>query len=479
MIITCVKGNHLYLSFQDFEDKVEGIYSELHKFPFSTIKHIKKILNKNFFDNTLERQKSYVNSISTYIDSIDNTDKQYFFHLYILPKDINIKFDSALSDLDKIDKIKKLSIKLFKLYSELLNDQKLIHIFKHSEGKDFLQLESDFYIEKLESIYNTLLNYRSHYKKKVICSDKKIGIAIDDLNIKENNPLKNYQFINIPFQKDLIRFVYSTIDFLKKHRLEIFKESNEDAYTSLTISINKINNLLIKISTHKNVRKDELFKDTLKEYFKKYKNNEELKNNYKLFNIVKSIFYTQLESNAYLFISIDLTRVFERIIEEKLKENSSNLYIGKESEKFIMRFSDNVKEITLNCTNHLLNNCYKEIKQYPDFLIKADIDNTTVYHVIDAKYKLKKNIFNANDVRQILIYSILFNKEYSNILPNQKNIKKIIIYADESEINISNYENLKLNFEPINLECSECKYEENVFNSKILFIPIKTIQLSQ
>ena len=85
MIFTYQKEQHLYLIIQDFEDKIEDIYKEIRKFPKDTPKLIKKLLRKNFFSDSLQRQKQYVSSISTYIDGIYGGEKQYFFHLYILP----------------------------------------------------------------------------------------------------------------------------------------------------------------------------------------------------------------------------------------------------------------------------------------------------------------------------------------------------------------------------------------------------------
>ncbi len=477
MIITCVKDNHLYLSFQDFEDNINDIYNELLSFPLTSRKIIKKILDKNFFSNTLERQTSYINTISTYIDAVGEGNQQYFLHLYIIPKDINMNFESELSNYEKIQLIEKLSIKLFKLYSNFISDKKLINLFKHSEGKSFLQLESQFYIEKLENIYNILLNYKIHYKKKIICSDKQIGIPVEELNILEKNPLKNYQFIKSPYQKDLIRFVYSVLTFLKKYRLEIFKTNNISEYDILLKLINKINNLLLKISTHKSIALDTLDKKNLKKYFKKYENNKELKNNPKLFKLIKSIFYTQLKTNASFFISIDLTKVFEQVVEKKLYMYKENLYIGKEFEKCIEKFSDKTNSDFLNNENYLLEKSDNIIKQYPDFLIEDHIKEKTIYHTIDAKYKLRKNIFNSSDIRQVLVYSLLFNKEFSSILSNQKYIKKAIIYAEKSIIEMNDISNLELDFNHIDLETEGYEfYRENLFNSDMLFIPIKVLK---
>ncbi|MCT7529513.1 hypothetical protein N5T79_10170 [Aliarcobacter cryaerophilus] len=477
MILIHVESNHIYLAFQDFEDNINDIYNKLTILPQKTRKIIKKILDKFFFDNILERQTNYVNTISTYIDVIDDLNQQYFFHLYILPKDLDIHLDNDPSkEYENILKIEKLSIRLFKLYSELLSNKKLVKLFKHSEGKNFLQLEAKFYIEKLNNVYDILLNYKMHYRSKIVCSDKLIGLPIDELNTMENNPLKNYQFIKAPYQRDLIKFVYSSIEFLKKYRLEIFKESSSNEYQILLKSINRINNLLLKISTQKNIVRDKISLNSLDKYFNHYKNNKELKKNRKLYKTIKSIFYTQLKSNVQFFVSIDLTKVFEKLIENKLSLYYDKLYVGKESEKCIEKYSDKSKDIYLNSINYLLNNADNTIKQYPDFLIKDQIDTNTMYHIIDAKYKLKKNIFNGNDIRQVLVYSILFNKEYYTNLENQKDIKKIIIYTEKSNIDINFIDNITLNFDSINL-CLDSYdfFQENLFDSNFIFIPIHTL----
>ena len=75
-----------------------------------------KILKDNFFSNSLNRHKNYINTISTYIDDISEENQQYFFYLFILPKDLEINYDN-ISDREIISKVEKLSIKIFKLYS--------------------------------------------------------------------------------------------------------------------------------------------------------------------------------------------------------------------------------------------------------------------------------------------------------------------------------------------------------------------------
>jgi len=477
MLLTHIQDNHLYLVFQDFEDNIEDIYKAIKQFPTKASVEIKKILKENFFSDTLQRQRDYVNSISTYIDDISDDGKQYFFHLYILPKDINIEHD--ITDKDElIGKIELLSLKLFELYGQLDIGTRKIQLFEQKKGKNFLQLEANFYINKLDKLYSYLLNYKAHSKNKVICNDKRIGIEIDELNRLESNPLKNYQFIKVAYQKELIRFVYTTISFLKKYRIEIFEVKTEVEYRVLVNLINKINNLLLKISSHKSMVDENVSKETLSKYLLQYKNKKEIKQNIKIYETITSIFYTELNNDVQLFMSMNLPKIFEELVKRKLSNYSSNLFIGDESSKEIVT-STKVKDASLNSINFLLKSTTKKIKQYPDFLIKENREGQEIYHVIDAKYKLEKNILNEQDIRQVLTYAILFNKEYSAQLINQKNIKKFIIYAKSSSIDLENIENLCLNITEIDIfgEDSDYKvYEDNLFDSKIVFVGVHILK---
>jgi hypothetical protein len=473
MILTHQKDNHLYLVFQDFEDKIEDIYKKIKEFSPKASSEIKKILRDNFFSDTLQRQRDYVNSISTYIDDISDDGKQYFFHLYILPKDI--KINHTITDKDElIEKIEKLSFKLFELYSQLDINNRNIKLFEQNKGQNFLQLEANFYINKLDKLYSYLLNYKSHSKNKIICSDRHIGIEIEELNRLESNPLKNYQFIKVAYQKELIKFVYTTISFLKITRIEIFKSKAEDEYQILIKLVNKINNLLLKISSSKSMIDEKVSKERLPKYLQQYKNKKEIKDNRKIYEIIKSIFYTQLDNNVQFFMSMNLAKIFEKLVEKKLSKYYNNLFIGDESVKSIVT-SAKIKDKLLNSINYLLKSPQK-IKQYPDFFIKGNIGSQEIYHIIDAKYKLKRNILNEQDVRQVLTYAILFNKAYSQNLQNQKYIKKFIIYTKTSSVDLNKITNLSLNINKIDIFTKNDNflyYEDNLFDSEIIFIGLE------
>ena len=478
MIIAHKRDNHLYLSFQDFKDKEKDIYSAIKIFSIKSQKIIKDFLVLNFFSDSLKRQNNYINAVSTYIDDIYDVETPYVFHLYILPKDLEITNMHNYKDDELVEKVEFLLVKLFKLFSQLLDtSERDIELFNNYNGDSFLQLEANFYIKKLDKIYSYLLNYKSNHKKTIICSDKKIGIEIDDLNFMEDNPLKNYQFIKKPYQKDLIIFIYSLVDFLKENRMKVFKDKYTSEYNKLINLVNRINNLLLKISSYKNIMNENIKKENLKKYFAKYKNTKEIKQNKQLYKIVKSIFYTQLENDIQFFTSINLTKVFEKIVEIKLSNYNERLYIGDESSHRIT--SKNGHNTThLNNINYLLNET-KSPKQYPDFLIKDPFYAPSIYHIIDAKYKLiDSKKYDFNDIRQVLVYSVLFNKKYSQKLENQKNIKKLIIFAKYSNIDLKDIDTINIDTKKINiLSCdSDCNtFIENLFDSEFKYIGINTI----
>lgn len=472
MILTHIQDNHLYLVFQDFEDKKADIYKAIKYFPKHTPIEIKRILEYSFFNDSLQRQKSYVNNISTYIDGFTEDEKQYYFHLYILPKDIQIEYEDTIDKNELISKVEALSFKLFQLYSQLdikQDDKRGIELFKQNIGTNFLQLEANFYIEKLNKLYSYLLNYKAHSMKKVICSDKDIGMAIEELNRVESNPLKNYQFINVPYQKELIRFVYSTIIFLKKYRIKIFESKCISEYNILLGLINKLNNLLLKISPHRYLIDDHITKEFLPKYLMQYKNKKEIKENKKIYDTIKSLFFTQLNNNIQLFVSIDLTKVFEKLVEKQLESYTDNLFIGDEASSIIHSYLDSNDSNELNNINFLLKKDEKHlINQYPDFLLAETIDSHQIYHIIDAKYKLDTASIERTDIWQLLVYAILFNKDFSQELGNQNKIKKIIICAKQSFINIESIDRLQLNIDSVDIDCIDCEIlDDNVLDSKI------------
>lgn len=477
MIISHANENKLYLVFQDFEDKIEDIYAELDKFPKNAASSIRKILDNNLFSrNILERQTNYIDSISTYIDDINYKDEVYYFYLFIIPKDIDIDFNGITDKEERIKKIEELLIKLFKLYSRYSSNQKVIELFENFKGNSFLQLEAEFYLKKLNKIYGTLLNYKRNYKNQIICSDKIIGEEIFELNVIEENPLKNYQFIKAPFQKDLIKFICSSLKFLKKKRLDIFEKNAQDEYKEILKILNKINNLLIKISTHKNISSDNISKKTLDKFFKKYKNNIEIKKNKKVFNLVQSIFFTELKKDVQLFLSVDLTKVFERVLEKKLSYYDEFLYIGNESEQKIVK-SDGSKDQNINNINFLLEKGKtKLINQYPDFMINEE----NCFHIIDAKYKFKESVLKkSDDIRQVLVYSLLFNKDmFFAKNEDMKKIKKIILYVQKSNVNMNNFNDLVINIERIDIDnlLDSFSYKENLFNTEVIISPIQLLK---
>ncbi len=253
------------------------------------------------------------------------------------------------------------------------------------------------------------------------------------------------------------------IEFLKKQRLKIFKELKE--YKEIEKIINKIYNFLLKISNSRHLKRDKITTKNLSDFFIKYKNSKEIQKNLIIYEIAKNIFNNQLKDGVFFLKKVDLTKMFEVIIEKKLlKKYAKNLYIGDKNSRKIY----NKNNLELKKNNYLLEkNDKKSISQYPDYLIKDE----NIFHIIDAKYKLKDNLLDSRDIFwQILIYSKLFNK---NI--DLKKVKKIIIYAKKSKIDINEIENIDINLESINIDKKEIfeSYNENVFDSEIKLLGIE------
>jgi len=454
MFVYFIEENNIYIAFSDLTKKIFEQIDKL-KLDKSTKNSIKDFIVKNNLDDNLFRQKNYVNSLSTYIDSIKN----YNLFVYIVPKEIKLK--NVQNNKETIQQIEKLAIQIFKLYSKLMQSEKIKYTkLKEYKGNSFLELELLFYIEQLDLLYNYLLNYKKNSKNIIICSDKIVGLEIEDLTILEDNPLKNYQFIKQSHQKELIIFLYSLVDFLQKTRIEIFK--NEDKYKLLKNRINKIVNFLQKISDRK-LDKEKIIKNNLKSFFDKYKNKKELKQNKTIFDIMRKLFLNQLNDGVFFIQKIDLTKMFEAIIQKRLAHYGDKLYIGDENKsKILGKGNEN-----LNKTNHLLK-YEKQIKQYPDFLIKEG----NIYHVLDAKYKLYDSLFKSRDIFwQILIYAKLFNKD-KNLMP----VNKVIIYINNFEIDISKIISLDLDSDKIEIDSKDIEIiPENVFDTNIKLIKISIL----
>lgn len=477
MFLVYLKDNVIYAVFQDLKkesgkDISKHISNKLkgEDIPVSIHKRIKDFFMDNkVLEDNLSRQKAYISKLETYIDIV--TDKQYKntyrLNLYILPKDIELKYNLNEDRMLTINKIEKLSLRIFTLYDSLQSkSNEKLKVLKTHIGKTFLDLELEFYLENLNKLHNHLLTYRKILKDKIICSDKEVGILIDDLNSLEDNPLKRYQFVKVPHQHDLITFVYTLTTFLEDERINYFKDNH--SYKKLKSTISKINNYLLRISTPKHIKKEKIDFNSLTKFFSRYKNSNELKKNQPIYKILESIFYNQLKKGIFITKSIDMTKMFEKIVENKLKERyHNNLFIGDDPNEII---GEEPYKSHLNRINHLLkHNDKNQINQYPDFLIR----DGSIYHVIDAKYKIKSYLKKDRSIFwQILIYSKLFNKYIT--IPNK--IKKIIIFTEKSYINLENVDSIDINTIE-NIDISKCDWrdDEMVHDSKIGFIGIKIL----
>jgi hypothetical protein len=472
MFFTKQIENNIFIAFSDTSKQSRELYKsikkELPNLCKTTLENIKEFLDKNeIINSNAKRQRKYISHLKTYINVVDGKNS-IILNIYVLPKD----FDIALSQDDNINitQLEKLSFDIFRCYNQLINSKKVkLDTLNPSYGTNFIEFELNFYIKKLNQLYDYLLNYKRSLKDKIIVSDKKIGIEIDELNQLEPNKLNIYQFVKVSHQNDLIIFISSLIEYLKKNRFKLFKKYKEDEeYKKLKKIVSNIDNFLTKISSSKHIKKETINPKKLKNFFNKYQNSKEIQKNQQIYNIIKEIFNNQLDNNAVIFHTIDMARMFEKTIENKLdKKYTNNLYIGEEPHTFRGDNKDIIND--LNVKKYLLSN--KKLAQYPDFLIK---DNDK-FHIVDAKYKTKERLYEDSEAfRQVIVYAKLFNK---NI--DMSAINKILIVPRKLEIELDEYNSLELNTNIISIYDSRDTYSELVFDSSLEVLELDYISLCE
>lgn len=450
-------NNNIYIVFQDTsaesKELFQNIQKELPTLGKKTLEKIKKFLEtNNVIDDNARRQKAYISHLKTYIDIVDEK-TPLSLHIHVIPKDFEINIQDIDENIDKnIDFFQRLSFDIFKSYVQLTDENNRdFEIYKASKGTTFIEYEFDFYLKKLNMLYDYLLNYKRTLRDMIIVSDKKIGIEIDDLNQLESDRLKIYQFVKTVHQRDLIIFIFSLIEYLKEKRLFIFASHLENHKLVKTIA--KIDNFLKKISTSKHIKKDPINLNNLKSFFARYKNSKEIQKNQSLYHILEDIFYSQLEKDSFIFQTIDMTKMFEKVVEIRLKQTYGEKFvnIGDESKG---TFIGNDK-VELETRKYLLSE--NTLPQYPDFVIKQE----EIFHIVDAKYKTEDSLYkDSNAFRQVIVYAKLFNKTI-----DQANVIKLLIYAKIKSIHIDSYTSLEPDIEKLPPE--ETKYQENVFDGII------------
>lgn len=471
MFLVHVEENNIYVVFQDLSDESRDVttaisrkLNEKHDIPPSIHNRIRDFFRDNIaLRDNLTRQKDYVSTLRTYIDIVSEKRGKtvYYLNLYILPKDITLQ--NISEDKETIEKIEKLSLRIFQLYNIHIEKKDIeFQVLKAFKGESFLDLELSFYLNELQRLYDHLLNYTRTLHDKIICSDKSVGISVESLNLLEGNPLKRYQFVKVAHQSDLILFVYSLIHFLQQERISRFKEHN--LYTKLQAITSRIYNFLHKISTTRHLRYEQINVKNLERFFIRFQNSPEIRKNRRIFEILQNIFANQLKEGVFLSKAIDMTKMFEKIIAVRLQKTyGDRVYKGVESKgKIIGKEPDTTY---LNTINFLLEEDDKPImRQYPDYLIKEG----DLYHVVDAKYKLFDTLIQDRTAFwQILIYAKLFNRT-----KEVHKIKKMLICMQGTIIDMTAFDadGLLLNMQPLRIDMCEKSYRENIFGSKICLI---------
>lgn len=186
-------NNNIYVAFTDTSaqsrELLKSIRDKLPNLDKATIKSIENFLKQNeIIDNNARRQQDYISHLKTYIDIV-HSDKCMVLHIYVIPKDFDITLSS--DDDTNISRLQKLSFDIFKAHKQLTKPSEHdINITKQTSAESFIEMELEFYLSRLNTLYDFLLNYKRTIRDKIIVSDKKVGHEIDNLNILEPNPLK-------------------------------------------------------------------------------------------------------------------------------------------------------------------------------------------------------------------------------------------------------------------------------------------------
>ena len=459
MIIIKKIENNIYIIFQEGSETsllIDKIDETLIDISEELKNKIKNFINRNKLnENSIKRQKNYVSYLKTYIDIIGGF-KPVFLYIYIIPKDIIIKYDENNISDGAIKKIEKFCLDTFCLYNQHIELQDIeFKIVKEYKGNNFLELEIEFYIREFEQLYNYLLNYKKNLRDKIVVSDKQLGIPIDALNRIEEDNSKIYQFVKVPYQNDLVIFVFSLIEFFKEFRLKNFREHT--LHVKIKNIVDKIYNFLFKISSDRYLKKEIVNSNNINVFFERFKKSPEIGRNKKLYEIMEFIFLNQLSNGVFVFKSIDMIKMFEKIIEKNLRKTyGNNLNIGDEnSQKFIGQDSE-----TLKGMKYLLDG--NNLPQYPDYVIRSE----DIFHIVDAKYKIYDNLLkDSNAFRQILIYSKLFNKD-----EDITRVNKMLVYVNNYNVDIDNYKDISLNDASITFNDHDDVelYTDTIFNSSII-----------
>ena len=474
MFLVHFEGNNIYVIFQDLSEESRDIAAAISRklnekkdMPPSLHNRIRDFFRDNAaLSDNLARQKAYVSTLRTYIDIVSQKHAKtvYYLNLYILPKDIVLQ--NASEDKESIEKIEKLSLRIFQLYNEQVEKKDIeFQALKAFKGKSFLDLELTFYLNELQRLHDHLLNYTRTLHDKIICSDKSVGIPVESLNQVEGNPLKRYQFVKVAHQSDLIVFVYSLIRFLQQERISTFKDHR--LYPKLQAITSRIYNFLHKISTTRHLRYQQLSTGNLERFFSRFQNSPEIQKNRRIFEILKNIFANQLKDGVFLSKSINMTKMFEKMVAKRLSATYGDaLYRGEESEGKIRGKEPDAKQ--LYEINFLLKEGDKPlIRQYPDYLIKEE----DVYHVVDAKYKLYDSLMKDRSAFwQILIYAKLFNKSVTDL----EKINKVVLFAEKSNIDLNDdLGSLEIDLKEIDIDRYSKSLNENVFDTEVRLISVK------
>ncbi len=473
-----IKNKNIYIIFQDGQvaQNKDGYRETLKTIIKNGIEDI--VLANNVFNiieknsqiiQNNERYKSFNIGFSTYIkDLTDNNDNVYYLNVYIIPKEFNLIFNEKYSDSNNVKWIEAFSMSLFSTYARNIEPRnKLFEIFKTIKGDSLIDLEAGSYINILKKISNLLSNFNRDRKTKTIVSDQIIGVLNHIENEKTGNPFRLSQKINTFSESEVVPFVYSLLLFFETQYLPLFK--TRDSFSKLSKLIkgikNKLNNIEDKIKITKiNVKKDRSI--ALNNFFKTFRNKDEIKSNPQIFKLMKELFFNSIESSNIFFKTINISKFLENRLTEELsiKYTKKQNWIGCENKKDcynIENKSDTLKKVFFSSKR-------KDRQCLPDNLIG---DHDYIHSIYDAKYYTLENL-TKNTELFLKMYG--YQKAFSDFLNKNKTPVQntYFIIPEEFEINViedSPYIKLK--------KTNKCNFKK-IDTYDILDIHINVLKLS-
>lgn len=466
-LIICVPHPKEGIDLTKIKNKIEDVFGS----KFKGFKSICKELDKSILNiqNSI-KTKHYVSKRS--LKAVINS-SIIEINLFFFPWVIHLSYDKNQDFEKQAKNIYLLFDQLNTIGKKVQKNSTFKEVIHNATKPDLILIDS-----KLLQLKKLIQNYLSKFNLQIVCSDKTIGIPVDELNRIEANPLKIYQQIPHPPNKatlDLIDICLSKIIEIKS---KTFVSQNTIflVKSSLNLVLDVKNKHFYRKSSVKNINCDRTF---FEKYAQKYAIDD-----YKIYELLRELFLSELNTNHLKLEDVDLATLLESRIQNGLRGNYSNLIIGDEYYKNFRTVNTNNEEVVISKDESIYKwsilttenaSSKAQHKQFPDFLIPLS-KNQNSHTVLDSKLKKLDGAPYAEDIRQITIYHQLFNTE--NTVHSKESF---LIYPERFTVNISSmsFQQLRLSNSPIFLQLSKIKqvYRDSITNHRINCLNINLLNL--